>query len=124
MTNVRQNVLVVEDDPDLREITALMLDHAGYPVQTAENGRAALSAVAEGMPALILLDMRMPGMDGWTFAQQFRDQYGRAAPIVVMTAAQDSRLRADEIGAEGYLAKPFDMDVLLATVARYLDAAR
>lgn len=116
----QQTVLIVEDDPDLRMMTMLMLEDTGYRVSAARDGHEALRLVAEQMPALILLDMRMPEMNGWQFAAAFREQYGRAAPIVVVTAARDAAIRAQEIDAEGYLNKPFDMDVLIATVARFV----
>lgn len=115
-------VLVVEDDSDLATLLELVLQDAGYRVRTAPHGRAALERVAEEVPALILLDMRMPVMNGWEFAQEFRARYGRACPIVVVTAAENARARAEEIGADGWLAKPFDLDDVLATVGRLIAA--
>jgi CheY-like chemotaxis protein len=112
-------VLVVEDDPDLLSLVELILRDAGYRVATASHGRAALARVAEEMPALILLDMRMPVMNGWEFAREFRALYGRAAPIVVVTAAENARARADEIGADGWLAKPFDLEDVLRAAERH-----
>ncbi len=113
-------VLVVEDDPDLVAVLEMVLVESGRRVRTAQEGRAALARVGEEMPGLILLDMRMPGMNGWDFAREFRVRHGRACPIVVVTAAENARQRAEEIGAEGFLAKPFDLDEVLATVARFL----
>lgn len=113
-------VLVVDDDPDLSALLEMVLVDAGYRVRTAPDGRAALAAVEEEMPAVILLDMRMPVMNGWEFARAFRARHGRASPIVVVTAAENARLRAEEIGAEGWLAKPFDLDDVLSTVERQL----
>ncbi|HEV2126402.1 MAG TPA: response regulator, partial [Chloroflexota bacterium] len=89
----------------------------GYPVTTAGNGIEALAAVEREHPSLILLDMRMPVLDGWGFARQLRAR-GVHLPILVMTAAQDAGSWAEEIGAEGYLAKPFDLLDLLDEVAR------
>ena len=120
MAGQHRAVLVVEDDQDLLEMVRLMLEGAGYRVATAAEGSEALAKVAEEMPGLILLDMKMPGMDGWEFARLFRERYDLQAPIVVLTAAEDARKRAEEIGAEGYLGKPFEMDELLAEVARYV----
>ena len=112
------DVLVVEDDPDLAALLEMILVDAGYGVRTAGDGAQALERVAEGMPAVILLDMRMPVMNGWEFAREFRARHGRAAPIVVVTAAENAQLRAQEIGAEDWLEKPFDLDAVLAAVAR------
>jgi CheY-like chemotaxis protein len=75
------------------------------------------------MPGVILLDMRMPGMNGWDFAREFRARHGRACPIVVVTAAENARARAEEIGAEGWLSKPFELEDVLATVERHLAAS-
>ena len=80
------SILVVEDDPDLLALVEMFLAESGRRVRTAPEGRAALARVAEEMPGLILLDMRMPVMNGWEFAREFRARYGRACPIVVVTA--------------------------------------
>lgn len=109
-------VLIVDDDPDMLDVEEDALIARGYRVSKASNGVEALERVAETAPQLILLDMRMPVMDGWTFARAFREEYGRSIPIVVVTAAEDSKLRADEIGAEGELGKPFELDDLYAVV--------
>ena len=112
-------ILVVEDDRDLLSLVEMILVDAGYRVRTARDGREALGRVAEEMPSLILLDMRMPGMNGWEFAREFRARHGMAAPIVVVTAAENARARAAEIGAEGWLAKPFDIDDVLRIAERH-----
>jgi CheY-like chemotaxis protein len=75
------------------------------------------------MPGLILLDMRMPVMNGWEFAREYRARHGRAAPIVVVTAAEDARARAQEIGADAWLEKPFDLDDVVRMVAQFLGPA-
>jgi DNA-binding response OmpR family regulator len=113
-------VLVVEDDPDLVALLELILAESGRRVRTAHEGGEALARVAEEMPGLILLDMRMPGMNGWEFAEEFRRRHGRACPIVVVTAAENARKRAEEIAADAWLAKPFDLDEVLALVERFL----
>jgi CheY-like chemotaxis protein len=118
---VTRGVLVVEDDQDLLVLLEMVLADAGHPVRTATDGRAALDRVAEEMPGVILLDMRMPGMNGWEFAREFRTRFGRSCPIVVVTAAENAQLRAQEIGAEGWLAKPFDLEDVLTMVARHLE---
>ena len=110
-------ILVVDDDPSILSVVAEILDFEGYPVETAVDGATALEAAARRPPSLVLLDMRMPVLDGWGFARAARDR-GLRLPIVVMTAAQDARRWAEEIGAQGYLAKPFEMPDLLAVVER------
>jgi CheY-like chemotaxis protein len=113
-----RDVLVVDDDPDMVDAMLLVLRGAGYASRSAGNGRQALEAVAARMPALVLLDMLMPVMDGWQCARELRARYGRGVPIVVVTAAEHARARSEEIGADAALSKPFDVDDLLRVVAR------
>jgi DNA-binding response OmpR family regulator len=101
----------------------MILVDAGHRVFTAPEGAVALARVAEEMPGVILLDMRMPGMNGWEFAREFRARHGRGCPVVVVTAAENARQRAEEIGADGWLAKPFDLRDVLAEVDRHLAAS-
>jgi CheY-like chemotaxis protein len=111
-------ILVVDDDEVILSTVEFILADEGYPVAVAMNGEEALERVEEDPPRLILLDMKMPVMDGWGFAARYRQRLGPHAPIVVMTAAHDSRGRAAEIGADGYISKPFDVENLLAIVRR------
>jgi CheY-like chemotaxis protein len=112
-------ILVVDDDQDVLDLVQFVLESKGYDVMTALDGRAALDVVAHREPDLILLDLKMPVMDGGAFAAAFRSQNGKA-PIVVVTAADDARKRAAEIAAADWLAKPFETDDLLAAVSRNL----
>jgi CheY-like chemotaxis protein len=68
---------------------------------------------------VILLDMKMPVMDGWAFAAQYEQQLAARVPVIALTAAQDAGRRAAEIGAVDYLAKPFDLEVLLNVIAEH-----
>ncbi len=112
-------MLLVEDDLDLSGVEALALGAEGYHVHVARNGHAALEQIAHERPSVILLDMRMPGMNGWQFMSTFRATYGHDIPIVVVTAADDAERRAMDVGAEDWLAKPFELDDLLDKVARH-----
>lgn len=112
-------ILVVDDDEIILSSIEFVLSEEGFPVVVALNGKEAIQRVSERTFCLILLDMKMPVMDGWAFAEEYRKLPAPHAPIIVMTAAQDSRSRADEIGAAGYLAKPFELDHLLTLVSRY-----
>ena len=108
-------------DGDLRvALLEVVLQDAGYRVSTAADGFEALRRVEAEMPSLILLDMRMPRMNGWEFAEEFRARWDRSCPIVVVTAAENARLRAEEIGADGWLEKPFELEDVLRAVERYL----
>ncbi len=112
-----EEILVVEDDTALATVVATVLADEGYQVATAANGREALALAEQHEPRLILLDMRMPIMNGWEFASAYA-QRGHHSAILVMTAAEDAGRWAAEIGAQGYLAKPFDLDDLIRTVGR------
>lgn len=112
-------VLVVDDDRSILATIAEILELEGYPFITAADGAEALRRIAADRPSLVLLDMRMPVLNGWEVATALRER-GIMVPIVVMTAAQDARQWSEQIGAAGYLAKPFDLDDLLATIARFL----
>ncbi len=119
MTGAAASILVVEDDADLLSLMEMILGGEGYRVRTAREGGEALARVKEEMPSLVFLDMRMPGMNGWEFAREFRARHGPACPIVVVTAAEDARRRAEEIEAQGWLAKPFEIADVLAAAARW-----
>ena len=110
-------ILVVDDDPNILDVVSELLDMEGYRVTTAANGAEALARLDEGIPSLVLLDMRMPVLDGWGFAREVKAR-GIQLPILVMTAAQNARLWAEEIGAQGYVAKPFEVPALLDAVER------
>ena len=110
-------ILIVDDDESIRQTVSEILEVEGYRVCAAANGEEALERVAETRPALVLLDMRMPVLDGWGFARVLRER-GIRLPILVMTAAQNARGWAEEIGADGYVAKPFDLDDLLSQIER------
>jgi DNA-binding response OmpR family regulator len=115
-----QPILVVDDDPAVLSTVADILEFEGYQVERARNGAEGLVAVERARPALVLLDMRMPVLDGWGFARVLRER-GIVLPILVMTAAQDARRWAHEIQAAGYVAKPFDIHTLLAAVENLLN---
>lgn len=110
-------ILVVDDDPHIRAIVTRILVLEGYVVWRATNGLEGLRVLDEVRPALALLDMRMPAMNGWEFARALRERCLRL-PMLVMTAALDGRRWADEIGAAGCVTKPFDQHELLAEVER------
>jgi urea transport system substrate-binding protein len=115
-------ILVADDDPEMVSIIDEALSYRGYRVVTAKHGKEALERVDAECPQLILLDMKMPVMDGWAFSKALRERHGRSIPIVVITAMEDSQLRADELGAEGELGKPFNMQQLYEVVEDMLAA--
>jgi two-component system chemotaxis response regulator CheY len=108
-------VLIVDDDPDIRSMVSEALVFEGYEVEAASNGAEALRAIKRQQPSTMLLDMRMPILDGWGVAGALRD-LGLSVRTVVMTVTDDACRWAEEIAAEGYLAKPFNLDELFAAV--------
>jgi CheY-like chemotaxis protein len=116
MSRASTCVLVIEDDPEMQSMLRLMLEEEGYRVLAASDGREGLAVLRGTKPDLILLDMKMPVMDGREFARRYRALHSDQAPIVVMTAADDPRKRAEEIGAVAWLGKPVELDDLFRTV--------
>jgi CheY-like chemotaxis protein len=120
MSTLPRRILVVDDEEGIREVVNDILTLEGYDVREASHGLAALNLLQTYPAHLILLDMRMPIMDGWTFAERYRQLPDARASVVVMTAAQDARKWAAEIQADGVLSKPFEVDDLLDVVQRVL----
>lgn len=115
----RRPVLIVDDEPAVADLVAAILEGDGLEVVKARNGREALDWLdqAKGaFPSLVLLDIKMPVMDGREFARQFAARWRSIAPIMVMTAYDDAAAIADEIGATGWIGKPFDIRALSEAV--------
>ncbi len=120
ITKKLKTILIVEDDPDILFALSSLLEDEGYTVQVAENGVVALELLKKyGLPHLILLDMIMPVMNGWQFAAEFTAQYDHLCPIIVMTAAADAQQRAKDVGAIGWIGKPFVLEKLLGMIREY-----
>ena len=111
-------VLVVDDDPDILQTLALCLSTEGYRVQMAANGKEALEALAAERPAIILLDLMMPVMDGWQFVAELDKRGARAAPLLILSADRAVQGHAAKLRADAFLAKPFDLDELLVKVSQ------
>ena len=118
-SNVEYPVLIVDDDRAIRDLVSESLEFEGIPFIVASNGAEALEIVCRyPTTSLILLDMRMPVMDGWAFAHAYRRIVPDPAPIVTITAAQDAAAWAREIQAADYLPKPFDINDLMSVIER------
>ncbi len=114
-----RRVLVVDDDDAIVRLIRMTLADEGYEIMDATHGATALELVQNWRPDLILLDLRMPIMDGREFAKAYRRTPGPHAPIILVTAAQDASGPAGEAEADAYLEKPFDLDRLLEIVDVY-----
>jgi diguanylate cyclase (GGDEF)-like protein len=124
----KYNVLVVDDEPDKRQLLAFALETEGYEVHTAADGEAGLTAVALHQPDLVVTDVMMPGMDGYEMVRRLRsDPRTRFIPVIIQSAArvagQDVRL-GSEVGALGYITDPTDLDLLRARARTLLEFKR
>jgi DNA-binding response OmpR family regulator len=113
-------VLGVDDDPRLLRLVRVNLERAGFAVNTAGNGAAALDEFAADPPDAVVLDITMPGLDGFALTQQLREISN--VPIIMLTAMseQSQKVKGLEIGADDYLTKPFDPDELVARIRALL----
>ena len=116
-------MLLVEDNEDNRTIYSTVLRHLGYQVIEAVDGLQAVALARSELPDLILMDISLPGMDGWEATRVLReDPSTRAIPIVALTAhaLADDRKRAMEVGFDSYLAKPVEPNAVIAEVRRLI----
>ena len=121
MNAKRCDVLIVEDDFDIREVLTEVLADEGFSATGAANGKEAIEMLGDGTrPKLILLDLMMPVMSGWQFvAEQRKDHVLSCIPVVVVSADGNLRVKAESLGATGFLRKPIEIDLLLGLVKRY-----
>ena len=115
-------VLVIDDDDELAEVLRQALRESGYAVATVRHGAAALDLIGQIQPDLILLDLRMPIMDGWSFVTQYRRIGKSAGRIVLVSGHPDVREISQRLGADAYVGKPFELTQLLSTVEQQLGA--
>ena len=120
----RGRVLVVDDDADVRTLVVGLLERAGYEVNEASDGRDGLRAVFSDRPDLVLLDVTMPGLDGWGTLERIRELTD--VPVLMVTARADEleKVRGLKAGADDYLTKPFGRQELLARVEALLRRKR
>lgn len=114
-------VLVLDDDPSLLDVLSMALEDAGYDVVTAADGVAGLTRIREQAPDLVISDVNMPGVDGFSLCRKLRDE-GNRVPIILLTSRDNEIDEALglELGADDFVSKPFSMRVLLARTAALL----
>lgn len=120
-------ILIVDDEPASRTLLTAMLTDAGYQVRAADGGELALATIADTRPNLILLDIRMPGMDGFEVCRRFKSRPDtRDIPLMFITASGDldERVEGLRLGAVDFVTKPFQREELLARVQTHLDLGR
>lgn len=122
-TSSNGRVLVVEDDAILRETLQWALEDAGINVTVAVDGVDAVERAAQTIPDLVVLDMGLPGLDGYGVATELRAQHGEGLAILVVTADGGAPEKARRVGAYAYLHKPFDIDQFVQRVLQGIPSA-
>src|ERR1700690_2361543 len=115
-------ILVIDDEADMRFAVRMLLERSGHTVTEADNGNAALAKIDEGAPDLVLLDMRLPGMDGIQILQKIREKQ-KDLPIIMVTGYGNVELaeQAIQLGADHYLSKPFHNKELIEVIQQILE---
>ncbi len=115
-------VLVIDDDGATQDLLALLLSSAGYTLLHADSGEAGLAMLDQAPVDLVVLDLRLPGLDGFDVCVRIRERAGRQPPILVLTATTrpNGATTSFQLGADDYVAKPYAAGELLARIARLL----
>jgi putative two-component system response regulator len=116
-------ILLVDDEPEIRFLTRRMLEKEGHSVTEAENGEMALRMLQKDKPDLILLDVRMPGLNGWEVCRRIKaDDKTKSIPVVMFTVrtSEEDIQKSVDYGANAHINKPFDKEELLELVENML----
>ena len=118
-----KSILVIEDEPSIAEVVSLYLRRAGYQVQTLGDGQAALEALERHIPDLVVMDLMLPGLDGYSLTRWLRDR--SQVPIIMLTSRREEmdRIAGLEMGADDYVVKPFSPQELVSRVRAVLRRA-
>jgi CheY-like chemotaxis protein len=122
---VNDHILVIEDSPLVQKLLSVCLRDLGRPIEGALDGPSGLEAACARPPALLILDIGLPGMDGWEVLRRMRqDPACDGVPVLVLTAhaQEEYRLEADRRGADAFMTKPFEPEALRAAIGRLLAA--
>ena len=122
MEQQAKKILVVDDDPDILDALRFILEDVGYEVKTTEKGEYAenLRDTNGGLPDVIILDVLLSGKDGRLICQKLKSQEDtKLIPIIMISAHPNAKQSVKAVGADDFIAKPFDMDELLAKIAQY-----
>ena len=115
---MQENVLVVDDHPEIRDLMVKILERRGYRVSTASDGHDALTQFALARPDLVITDLSMPGLNGYQLCRLIRGI--SSVPVLIMSAQKGVEEKAYEIGADAFVSKPFDMEALWAEIDELL----
>jgi DNA-binding response OmpR family regulator len=115
---MQENVLVVDDHPEIRDLMVKILERRGYRVSTASDGHDALTQFALVRPDLVITDLSMPGLNGYQLCRLIRGI--SSVPVLIMSAQKGVEEKAYEMGADAFVSKPFDMEALWAEIDELL----
>jgi DNA-binding response OmpR family regulator len=121
--NMKEKILMIDDDIELLGLTQMWLQNAGYDAVTAEDGSTGLRRVYSSRPDLVLLDVNMPRLDGWEVCRRIRDMSDIPVIMVTINGQRADRLRGFNLGADDYITKPFDFPEMVARVGAVLRRA-
>ncbi len=119
----RKRILIVDDEPHIIKVLTVRLEKAGYEVIAAIDGQETLNKVRKEMPDLVILDLMLPGIDGYKVCRLLKfDERYKHIPIIVLTARveEEDRKRSMEVGADEYITKPIKPDEFLDTIKKHL----
>jgi twitching motility two-component system response regulator PilG len=119
----KKKILIVEDEESLLKLESILLTSKGYDVRGVPNGTAALAALAEDKPDLILLDIMLPEIDGFEICRRIKsDPATKAIPVIMLTAkkSREDMARGEQVGADWYITKPFKSAMVIETIQRFL----
>ena len=120
---MKKKILIVEDEETLLSLESILLTSKGYEVKGVMDGPSALEAVASTKPDLVLLDIMLPGIDGYEVCRQIKaNEATRHIPVVMLTAkdSNEDRVKGEQTGADGYITKPFRSAMVIETIRRLL----
>ncbi|NKX94209.1 response regulator transcription factor [Sanguibacter hominis ATCC BAA-789] len=125
MTTTEARLLVVDDEPNIRELLATSLRFAGFEIHTAADGASALRLAREVLPDLVLLDVMLPDMDGFTVTTRMREK-GQTMPVLFLTARDDTqdKITGLTVGGDDYVTKPFSLEEVIARIRAVLRRTR
>ncbi|QIK84333.1 response regulator transcription factor [Sanguibacter sp. HDW7] len=125
MTEPEASILVVDDEPNIRELLATSLRFAGFEVRSAPDGSTALRLAREATPDLVLLDVMLPDMDGFTVTRRLREK-GQTMPVLFLTARDDTqdKITGLTVGGDDYVTKPFSLEEVIARIRAVLRRTR
>ena len=116
-------ILIVDDEPHIVRLVSFKLEKAGFDVTIADHGQQAIDLALSERPAVMLLDVMLPDIDGYAVCSKLKEQLGADAPAIALLTARSQQsdvLQGYECGADSYITKPFDPDDLLTTVQQLL----